>query len=194
MSVTKRNVVLVAMVVILGMPAAAQADWLLTPFAGVTFGGNAPERKLNYGTSIGFMGAGAFGFEIDFGYTPNFFDAADALDLVGDSNVTTFMVNVIAGVPVGGQTGGGVRPYVSGGAGLLKSHVEDAGGFFNVNNNDFGIDVGAGVAGFFSDNLGLRGDVRYFRTLSDPVEDNEFDIDFGSFDFWRGTLGLVIRF
>ena len=95
---------------------------------------------------------------------------------------------------MGGQTGGGVRPYVSGGVGLLKSHVDDAAGFFTVNNNDFGIDVGGGVAGFFSDNLGLRGDVRYFRSLSDPMEDNEFDIDFGSFDFWRATLGLVIRF
>ena len=29
--------------------------------------------------------------------------------------------------------------------------------------NDFGLDVGGGVMGFFSDNVGLRGDIRYFR-------------------------------
>jgi len=28
--------------------------------------------------------------------------------------------------------------------------------------NDFGINMGAGVVGFFSDHVGVRGDVRYF--------------------------------
>ena len=42
---------------------------------------------------------------------------------LGDSNVTTFMANLILGVPVGGQTGGGVRPYVVGGVGLLRSNI-----------------------------------------------------------------------
>ncbi len=54
--------------------------------------------------------------------------------------------------------------------------------------------AGAGAMGFFSNNLGVRGDVRYFRNVGDPEADNEFDIDFGSFSFWRGTGGLVLRF
>ena len=36
--------------------------------------------------------------------------------------------------------------------------------------------------------------MRYFRNLTDPEPDNEFDVDLGSFSFWRATGGLVIRF
>jgi hypothetical protein len=63
-----------------------------------------------------------------------------------------------------------------------------------ISNTDFGFNVGAGVMGFFSDTVGLRGDVRYYRNLQDPDEDDEFDVSVGDFDFWRATLGLVFRF
>ena len=43
--------------------------------------------------------------------------------------------------------------------------------------------------GFFTDNFGVRGDVRYFRNFGDHEADNEFDIDFGDFSYWRGTGG-----
>ncbi len=85
-------------------------------------------------------------------------------------------------------------PYVSGGAGLLRTSVSDVDDFFSVSNNNFGINAGAGLTVFFSDNVGLRGDIRYFRSLQDPEEDNEFDIDFGGFDFWRATAGVTFRF
>jgi hypothetical protein len=95
-------------------------------------GGDPSGREhLTYGASIGWMGAGIIGWEADLGYTPEFFegddDDPDFLN-TGDSNVTTLMGNVLVGIPVGGQTGGGVRPYVVGGAGLMKSRVEDADG------------------------------------------------------------------
>ena len=64
---------------------------------------------------------------------------------------------------------------------------------FEVNNNEFGVNLGAGAMGFMTDHVGFRGDIRYFRALSDPVEDNEFDIDFGDFDFWRATGGITFR-
>ena len=90
--------------------------------------GDEFERKINYGASFGWMGHGAIGFEVDFGYSPNFFRISPdngSFDLVGDSNVTTLMGNVLVGAPIGG-----VRPYASGGVGLIRSHVEDVGGFF----------------------------------------------------------------
>jgi hypothetical protein len=65
---------------------------------------------------------------------------------------------------------------------------------FDVNSNDWGLNVGGGVAGFFSDNFGVQGDVRYFRSLQDNQPDDEFDVALGSFSFWRGTVGLVFRF
>ncbi|MCA1586712.1 MAG: hypothetical protein LC791_18720 [Acidobacteria bacterium] len=153
-----RSIVSAAVVsaAMLGAPSAARADWLLTPFVGTTFSGSATNEHLTYGGSLGFMGAGIVGFEVDFGYTPEFFQGDDEdFDLISDSNVTTLMANVIVGAPIGGDEGS-VRPYFSGGAGLLRSSVADADEFFDVSNN--------------------------------------FDIDFGSFDFWRATGGVTFRF
>jgi opacity protein-like surface antigen len=184
-------------------PAKASADWLFSPFIGGTFGGSAKitdiegddkeefNRKLTYGASLAYLGGGFAGFEVDFGYSPNFFgsDSDDSLNLVGDGNVTTLMANVIFAAPKGP-----VRPYVSGGGGLLRTNVESAGGLFSdANRNDFGFDVGAGVMGFFSDNVGLRGDIRYFRAVSND-DDDSVDLNLGSFKFWRGSVGLTFRF
>ena len=194
-----------ALVASAATPAKASADWLFTPFVGATFSGSANiggiigedfgdefERKINYGASFGWMGHGAIGFEVDFGYSPNFFRISPdngSFDLVGDSNVTTLMGNVLVGAPIGG-----VRPYASGGGGLVRSHVENVGGFFeDVDTNDFGMNIGGGVMGFVSDNLGFRGDLRYFRSFRDS-DPNGIDLDLGDFHYWRGAVGVTFRF
>lgn len=178
-------------------PAVASADWLFTPNIGAGFGGNASGREhLTYGASIGWMGGGIFGWEADLSYTPEFFegddDDPDILN-TGDSNVTTVMANVLLGVPVGGQTGGGVRPYFTAGAGLLRSRVEDVDALFEVDNNDFGINLGGGVMGFATDNVGFRGDVRYIRGFGEDERNEQFDLDLRDFDFWRATVGVTFR-
>jgi hypothetical protein len=188
-----RKGLIVAGVLILALflPSAARADGFVNPFIGVTFNpsagtGIAEENHTTYGVSLGSMG-GVAGFELDFGYTPDFFGE------FGDNNVTTLMANLMLSVPAD-QGGAGLRPYASGGVGLLKTRVEDPEGFFDLDNNDFGMNLGFGVIGFMSRGVGIRGDVRYFRNLSDDEEDNEFDIDIGNFSFWRGTVGLTLRF
>ena len=197
-----------ALVVYAGVPAQASADWLFTPYIGMNWGGSAGftqsdadfddefERRANFGASLAWMGAGAVGFEVDFGYSPNFFETTtgDADFAFGDSNVTTLMANLTLGAPFGGQQGFGIRPYASGGLGLIKSRIDDPDDLFEVNSTDWGLNVGGGVAGFFTDNLGIRGDVRYFRSLQDNEPDDEFDVALGSFSFWRGTVGVVFRF
>jgi hypothetical protein len=197
-----------ALMVFVAAPAKASADWLFTPFIGMNWGGNAEftdfagdfedefEQKMNFGAALSWMGAGAIGFEVDFGYSPNFFEntAGDDDFEFGDSNVTTLMANLKVGAPFGGQTGGGIRPYASGGLGLIKSRIDDPDDLFELNSTDWGFNVGGGVTGFFSDNFGLQGDVRYFRSLQDNEPDDEFDLALGSFNFWRGTVGLVFRF
>jgi opacity protein-like surface antigen len=191
-----------------GVPSKASADWLFTPYIGVNWGGTAGftdtlgdfedkfERQVNFGGSLAWMGAGVVGFEVDFGFSPNFFEntTGDADFQFGDSNVTTLMANAVVGAPFGGQHGAGVRPYASGGVGLIKSKIDDPEDLFTVNSNDFGLNVGGGVSGFFSDNVGIRGDVRYFRSLQDNEPDDELDVALGSFSFWRGTVGVVFRF
>ena len=184
-----------AALVLLLLPASAHADWLFTPNIGGSFGGGASGNEhMSWGASIGWMGAGAFGWEADLAYTPEFFEAGDGdTDFIDNSNVTTWMANVLVGVPIGGQRGGGFRPYLSGGAGVMQSNVADSDQLFTIDNSEFGVNVGAGAMGFATDHVGFRGDVRYYRQLTDPSEDNNFDIDFGSFDFWRGTVGLTFR-
>jgi opacity protein-like surface antigen len=190
-----KKLVMMAAVALLIAPAPARADWLFTPNVGAGFGGSASGREhLTYGASIGWMGAGIFGFEADLAYTPEFFESDDDdIDLFSGSNVTSFMANALVGIPIGGQAGAGFRPFVSGGIGVLQTQVESADDLFEVNNNEFGVNVGFGAMGFVSDHVGIRGDIRYYRALTDPEPDNEFDIDFGDFDFWRGTVGVTFR-
>jgi opacity protein-like surface antigen len=194
----KRVVLALAFSAALAIPAQARADWVFTPYIGVNlarggdvFDVDSGKNSLNFGGSLGFMGAGVFGFEVDFGYSPDFFDTNDSNAF--DGNVTSLMGNIIIGIPIGGQTGGGVRPYVSGGVGLLKSKLDDVDDFFDVDQNSFGINAGGGVMVFFTDNVGIRGDMRYFRSLKDDDE-NDVDLSLGSFDFWRASAGVTFRF
>jgi opacity protein-like surface antigen len=186
-------------------PRTASADWTLTPFVGWNFGGSADvsgsggptfsnkfEKKLDYGASLTGMGAGPIGFEVDFGYSPNFFETSTAtsgFQFTNKSNVTTLTGNLV----VGGHTGA-VRPYVLGGVGLIRTNVQDFAGVFAANTkNDFGMDLGGGVMGFFSKNVGLRGDVRYFRGFR-GTSDNVSGLALSDFKFWRGSLGLSLKF
>jgi len=186
----KKCVVMAALVLALS-PAAAHADWLFTPNLGTTFGGSTNGNEhFTYGASIGWMGAGIFGWEADLSYTPEFFEPSDGnFDFVDGSNVVSAMANAIIGIPVGGQHGAGVRPYLAGGIGLLSREVQSSNDLFNVSTHDWGFDLGAGVMGFMTDHIGLRGDVRYLRSFKD-IGDN---FDAGSFHYWRGTGGVTFR-
>jgi opacity protein-like surface antigen len=176
-----------AAALILAIPAAARGQTFLTPFAGVTTGGDAPTSKFTTGVSLMFVKT--VGVEIDFGYTPDFFDEQDAVALIADSNVTNLMVN-LAVAPGEGP----VRPYGVAGVGLLRTRIDTDDIFDDVSENDFGLSAGAGVIGMFSDNVGVRGDIRYFRRLQDPDGDNDLDIALGTFDYWRLTGGVTFRF
>jgi opacity protein-like surface antigen len=189
------------------VPATASADWLFTPFIGFNWGGSGTfndfddfddefEQRMDFGASLGWMGAGVVGFEVDFGFSPNFFENTEGSGNFhfGDSNVTTLMGNVLLGIPIGGQTGLGIRPYGVAGLGLIRSRIDDADDLFDVSSNSWGFNVGGGVTGFFTDNIGIRGDVRYFRSLQDDEPDDEFDVGLSDFRFWRGSVGVTFRF
>jgi opacity protein-like surface antigen len=186
-------------------PRTASADWTLTPFVGWNFGSSADvngsggttfsnkfEKKIDYGVSLTSMGAGPFGFELDFGYSPNFFESnttGTGFQFTSKSNVTTLMGDVVIG-----SHAGAVRPYAVAGVGLLRTKVQDFQETFTVNTkNDFGMNVGGGVMGFFSKNVGLRGDVRYFRGFRGS-SDNATGLGLSDFKFWRGSLGLALKF
>jgi opacity protein-like surface antigen len=187
--------------VLVPVPASAQS-WFVTPFVGANFGGNATfgdfddlddevERRVDFGATLGYD-PGIVGFEIDFGWSPNFFEntAGDQNFEFGDSNVTTLMGNLLISAP----NGNAIEPYGSGGVGLIRSRVSDIGDVFDdVSTNSFGMNFGGGVNGYFNDNVGIRGDIRYFRSLQDNEPDDEFDLAVSDFDFWRGTAGVTFR-
>jgi opacity protein-like surface antigen len=173
----------------IGVAPSAEAQTFLTPYAGATFGADAPATQPTVGVALTFMGNVA-GVELDLGYTPDFFNEDDDdVVLIGDSNVTSLMGSLIIGV---GE--GPVRPYGAIGLGLLRSRVDGGDLFDDVTTNDFGFNAGFGVMGMVSDHVGFRGDIRYFRSLEDPEDDDDFDVEVGNFDFWRATAGVTFRF
>jgi opacity protein-like surface antigen len=181
---------LVAALGILFAVKPVAADTIVTGSIGRAFSGDLQDGHLSYGAAIGFMGEGVVGFEVEGTYTPD--AAGDFLGQpsAGSDNVTTLMGNLILGVPVGGDQ---ARIYATGGVGLLKVRVKDADEFFDVDRNDFGVNVGAGVMVRLGDRLGARGDVRYFRDVRES-ESGDFDVDLGGFHYWRAAVGLTLKF
>jgi opacity protein-like surface antigen len=198
-----RKLLMISLMSLALLPASASAQsWFVSPFVGANFGGSASfgefpdvddevERRLDFGATIGWN-PNVVGFEVDFGFSPNFFEdtAGDRNFEFGDSNVTTLMGNVLFSAP----SGTGFRPYASAGLGMIRANVSSGTGLFNdLSTNDIGMNVGGGINAQFNEMVGVRGDLRYFRSLQDNEADNDFDLSLGSFDFWRGSVGLTFR-
>jgi hypothetical protein len=192
-----KAVIVSATVAAIWTPAAARAEGYVSPWAAVQFGGKLTDvrddvdrGRAAFGVTAGGMGAGIIGGEVDLGYSPSFFGTSNDF---GNNTVVTVMGNVIVGIPIGGTTGGGVRPYVTGGVGLIRTQI-DGGNLFPLtsssSNNQMGFNIGAGVMGFFADHFGIRGDIRYMRAFTGDVINN---IDLGSLNFTRLSFGVVFR-
>jgi opacity protein-like surface antigen len=184
-------------------PPVARADGLIIPFFGVNFGGDSgtelsdatDAERFNWGVSFAFMGAGVIGLEGDIGYSPDFFGETDS----GGSSVLTMTGNLLIGIPFGGQTGFGIRPYGLVGAGIVRADGEafefDEHEELDVSENKAAWNFGGGVMMFFGTHVGIRGDVRYFRTFEAlEILDVELGEELGDLDFTRGSIGLVFRF
>jgi opacity protein-like surface antigen len=172
--------------------APARADWLITPYLGTAFGGDTTSQHVTYGASAAWMSHGIVGVEFDGSIAPDLLDEDDGVILgIADSNVTTLMGSLVIGAPIGEP---GVRPYAVAGAGLIKSRVSDADDIFDIDENSFGINVGGGIHAFVRENLGIRADVRYFRGVRDTDTGDDVDLELGSFDFWRASVGATFRF
>ncbi len=190
-----------ALSLLLGMltPAAARADGMFIPFVGVNFGGNSGKaisdaidaKRVDWGASLAYMGGGVLGFEADFAYSPDFFGRTD----VGGSSVLTATGNLLFGIPIGGQKGVGFRPYALAGFGVLRSKVDAFSDVLSLDKSEAAWDFGGGAMFFFADHVGLRADLRYFRTFGRVNLDLIEGVDrTGRLDFTRGSAGLILRF
>ena len=49
------------------------------------------------------------------------------------------------------------------------------------------------MMGFFSQHIGLRGEVRYIRALQDTERGDGIDFEAGRLRFWRASAGVTFR-
>jgi len=177
---------------VLVFPARAHADGFVNPFVGYHFGGNSAcpsllrceSSNLGLGVSFGVWG-NLVGFEEDFGYTNNFFGTAPLLD----SSVLTLMSNLMIAPKLGP-----IRPYAVGGFGLVRVTAET--GLINLtvsDTNTIGYDVGGGVIVLFGSHVGLRGDIRGYRSLQD-LKVFGVAVSGTKLKFGRAAGGLIVAF
>ena len=169
-------------------PAVGSAEIVFAPFAGSTFGGSGGEfgddTHLVYGGTVTFVGDSPFGLELEGQYAPDYFGES------GNNNVASLTGSILLGAADPDRR---LRFFGSAGAGLLRTHVADHEQFFDTDRNSFGVTLGGSVILGLSDQLGLKGDVRYFRGLIDDEPGSDVDLDLTGFNFWRASLGLALR-
>src|SRR5262245_47008358 len=177
-------------------PRAASAEWHFTPLLGVTFGGSTTlfdpqlgteKKHLNFGGAVSRFGQGVIGVEGIVLYTRHFFESDEPPDplapvaRVGIAKSYTLSAtgNVVLTVPKR-WTEYFLRPYVSGGFGLMravsidKPNAVQPSPFFPLTSNMPGFNIGGGAIGFLSQGTGLRFDFRYHAGLRhDPGKDAE---------------------
>ena len=182
--------------------APARADFLVTPFVGVTFGAETgflildqtaiASKDLMFGGSWGWLSDHVFGVEAEVSFAPGFFKAEDPEGLITADSVAAFFGNVIAALPVS-VTREGLRPYLVGGLGSLRIRLDDLLGLASVPDNSLALQLGAGALGFVNDRAGLRFDLRHIRSLARTT--NEFTLERTSkLSFWRASVGVAIRY
>jgi hypothetical protein len=159
--------------------APARAETLFVPWLGLNTGGTASAAR-DFGASVGTTLGGVVGGDLDVGYSPGFFGR----DV--NSHVLTVMGNVTVGIPFGGTRRAGLRPYVTGGIGVIRSRIDDRLLGLSMSSTDFGVNVGGGVLAFFNRHLGVRADLRYMRSAEDEASA-------GRVHFWRTSFGVTLR-
>ena len=190
-----KGFILTATLALVAAPIQARAEGFITPWVGANWGSgnNIDNGRAAFGVNAGGMGAGIIGGEVAFGYSPSFWGTQNDF---GNNSVIDLMGNLIVGIPVGGTHGPGIRPFITGGIGLLRTQI-DGGTLARVSssNNMLGWNVGGGAMGFFNDHFGLRGDLRYTRGFEDLNTGNTV-VDLAGnnqLHYWRIQAGVVIR-
>jgi outer membrane protein with beta-barrel domain len=169
-------------------PESANADSFVIPWVGGNAGSRSAAGLIDLGASVGATAASVVDVDLDVSYSPDFF--GNGLN----SYVLTTMGNVTVGIPFGGTHAPRIRPYLTGGVGLIRARIEDTRFSYSVAHNDVGVNFGGGVTGFLAAHLGVRADLRYIRSLEDNNSTNPFtQVDLGGFHYWRTSIGVVLR-
>jgi opacity protein-like surface antigen len=183
----------------------AQAQWVVTPYLGGNLAGDAEFRRGGPGVSVAHFGKG-LGFEFDVERYNHFFKDKDVADLVANNcgvgpagepctdlntDAIGFMGNVVAPIRITGAKNW--RPFATAGLGVIRSWVTDPSNtVVDTDQNNLAFNFGGGVIYSLSDRIGLRGDVRYFRTFVD--ENTREGFYYKDYGFLRATFGVMFGF
>ena len=187
---------------LLATPVNASAELFAVPFMGVKFGGGtsifdlefaAGKTTFTVGGAIMNIDDGLLGYEASFGYVLDYFDRENDPFVAPGSFVVDGTASAVFTVPPR-LTGYGLRPYAQAGAGLVHAQVVDTIlQVFQVRRTMPVFTVGAGAVGLFTNNVGLRFDVRYVRSLTLSTDGESLESVGRRISFSRFTVGLFLR-
>jgi len=193
-------------------PSRSAAEWQFTPFLGYTFKGSTTlvddEFGVNtihwhLGGSVTLLGDGPLGVEALYVHTPGFFErdesdltAANLQASVIESRTNALMGNAVLTIPRRWNPYG-LRPYVSGGLGLMHVTSRDLLDVHPIRLNFLGMNVGGGAVGMLTDRIGVRFDLRYFRKIRGPdwrslvpaVAIRPLELR-----YWTTSIGVVVKY
>jgi opacity protein-like surface antigen len=189
---------LLAIVLVVVSPLSARADFFIVPFAGMKFGGGTSifdiefasgEKKFTLGAALMDVDDGFLGYEASFGYVPGYFERDNifwnpgsfAIDMSG---------SVLLTAPAG-ITRGGLRPYAAVGAGLAHVQASDKFAVLQVRRTVPLGSVGVGAVGLLTNDVGVRFDYRYLRSLT--TDDGSLANVGRRISYSRFTVGLFLR-
>ena len=201
----------VACACVLAAPTAASAEWHITPMIGLTFAGKTTIVDLDQGTgkrhpsisgSVALLGGGILGVEGIVNLTPRFFQSGEESGLfppgvrnsfVESSRVSTLMGNVVVTAPRQ-WTEYFLRPFVSGGFGLIRVYKLETLEVFPTSRTLVGYNIGGGAIGFLTRSTGVRFDFRYYSTVrgtdpgNPPIANGDLNLR-----YMTASVGVVIR-
>lgn len=190
---------LAACACLLAAPATAAAEWHISPMIGLTFAGKTTLNDFDQATgkvhpslslSGSLLGGGLFGVEAIASLTPGFFQTGGGT-FVKESRAYTIMGNVVVTAPRR-LTEYFLRPFVSGGVGLMRATQVDTLEVLPASASLLGYNIGGGAIGFLSNSTGVRFDLRYYGTLRGV---DKGAIAFGDVHlrYMTASVGVVIR-
>jgi hypothetical protein len=189
-----------AILLLSGAVPARAADKQIRPYFGGTFRGGTTFVDLEKATGRPHVVVGAsvvtlgemFGADVDVGDAPGFFQGGNQ-HLVLSSRVTTITGGVVVAAPRR-FTEYVLRPYLVGGAGLMRVRIDDYFGVLKVSSVLPAWDVGVGAVGFVTSDVGVCWELRRFQSLSRRSEERGLTFGEEKLSFWRASIGLAVRF
>ena len=180
------------------LPAPAQAQVTVTPFAGVSVAGQtgfvdleqtAGDLKAVYGAAVGWRMTRWWTLGFEGALLPQFLKGDG--ELVERGRLTSLLASVdYAFWPR--SPSAGLQLFLTGGAGAVRVEIDDALGGFTGSSTLPAGHVGAGVLFPLRSRMRVRSDVRYVRSTFEPGGRAAFDQEHVS--FWRVTSGVAIEF